>query len=83
MQEKSNKNFIYSDMDKQRSTLLDAYVRKFIALGKIFLIETKIGGMDPTKVDMTALWSELDQIYTEIGKFIDYNDPKVKINSFL
>lgn len=66
-------------MDKQKATLLDAYVRKFIALGKIFLIETKIAGKDPTKVDMTALWGELDLIYTEIGKFIDYNDPKVNI----
>lgn len=60
-------------MERQRTTLLDAYVRKAIALGKTDVIES-------TKTESysrVAVLSEMDQIYLEIGKFIDYYDPKV------
>lgn len=64
-------------MDKQKSTLLDAYVRKVIAIGKIYLIESKQGEADATKKPSATSIEEIDSIYTEIAKFIDYNDPKV------
>lgn len=62
-------------MDKQKSTLLDAYVRKIIALGKLGLLEAKSTTQKDAKQVHTA--DEIDAIYTEVGKFIDYTDPKV------
>lgn len=59
-------------MDKQKSVLLDAYVRKIIALGKIGLIN---GQLDDAELPYTL--DEIDTIYTEVGKFIDYTDSKV------
>lgn len=82
-------------MDKQKSTLLEAYVRKAIALSKIRLIEAFQNKVDDetdtsledgtgttnttassTSIDAESL-DELDNIYTEVGKFIDYADSKV------
>lgn len=64
------------EMDKQKSNLLDAYVRKVIALGKINLTESKQAEIDSTKKP-TAVADDIDAIYTELGKFTDYNDQKV------
>lgn len=66
----------FSEMDKQKATLLDAYVRKVIALGKINLIEAKLYEADPTKKSTVNL-DDIDAIFVEVGKFIDTNDPKV------
>lgn len=66
-------------MDKQKSNLLDAYVRKVIALGKINLTELKQAEIDPNKKP-TAVADDIDAIYTELGKFTDYNDQKVNKN---
>lgn len=63
-------------MEKQKATLLDAYVRKVIALGKIYLIELKLGEADPSKRPSINL-EDIDTIFLEVGKFIDSNDPKV------
>lgn len=63
-------------MEKQKATLLDAYVRKVIALGKIHLIESKLGETDPSKRPSVTL-EDIDTIFLEVGKFIDTNDPKV------
>lgn len=63
-----------SEMDKQKSTLLDAYVRKMIALGKLGLNEAQSTSQKDVKQTYT---DEIDAIYTEVGKFIDYTDPKV------
>lgn len=67
---------VISDMDKQKTNLLDAYVRKAIALGKINMIESKQSEADPA-MKPTAVVDDIDAIYTEVGKFIDYFDQKV------
>lgn len=67
------------DMDKQKNNLLDAYVRKTIALGKINLIESKQSEIDSPKKP-TAVADDIDAIYAEVGKFTDYTDQKVKLN---
>lgn len=64
-------------MDKQKTTLLDAYVRKFIAIGKLHTIAVKLNETEATKSDETIPWTELDSIYTDLGRFIEYNDQKV------
>lgn len=69
---------IYSEMDKQKGTLIDAYVRKIIALGKIGLIENHQSKKEP-KLPYTL--DDIDTIYTEVGKFIDYTDSKVNPES--
>lgn len=63
-------------MDKQKNNLLDAYVRKVIALGKINTIEAKQIEADSTK-KLTAVADDIDAIFTEVGKFTDYYDQKV------
>lgn len=63
-------------MDKQKNNLLDAYVRKAIALGKINLIESKQSEIESPKKP-TAVGDDIDAIFTEVGKFSDYNDQKV------
>lgn len=62
-------------MDKQKSTLCEAYVRKIIALGKLGLLEAQTVTAKDAKQVYTA--DEIDTLYTEVGKFIDYTDPKV------
>lgn len=57
-------------MEKQKSLLLDAYVRKAIALGKLGLIAEK-------DVKLPSTTDEIDALYAESGKFIDPTDPKV------
>lgn len=63
-----------SEMDKQKSTLLDAYVRKAIALGKLVIIDQlqnnqKISGI----VNVDAF----NEIHTQASMFIDCTDLKV------
>lgn len=62
-------------MDKQKSTLLDAYLRKIVAIGKLGLLEAQSAAQREVKQLYSA--DEVDGIYTEAGKFSDYNDPKV------
>lgn len=62
-------------MDKQKSTLLDAYLRKIVAIGKLGLLEAQSAAQREVKQLYSA--DEIDGIYTEAGKFSDYNDPKV------
>lgn len=64
-------------MDKQKSNLLDAYVRKAIALGKINTIDAKQSEIDSTK-KITPVADDIDAIFTEVGKFTDYFDQKVE-----
>lgn len=66
-------------MEKQKATLLDAYVRKVIALGKIHLMESKLGETDPLK-KLSINLEDIDTLFLEVGKFIDTNDPKVSSN---
>lgn len=69
-------------MDKQKTNLLDAYVRKVIALGKINTIEAKQSEVEPTK-KVTAIADDIDAIFIEVGKFTDYYDQKVDFFSTL
>lgn len=64
-------------MDKQKFTLLEAYVKKAVALSKLQLIETFQSADESTNHSL----DELNNIYTEVGKFIDYCDAKVGIIS--
>lgn len=63
-------------MDKQKTNLLDAYVRKAIALGKINMIESKQSEID-SNVKITPVTEDIDAIFIEVGKFIEYTDQKV------
>lgn len=63
------------NMDKQKSTLLEAYVKKAIALSKLRLIETFQN--KETAGAAVGTLDALDVVYTEVGKFIDYADGKV------
>lgn len=74
-------------MDKEKATLLEAYVRKAIALSKIRLIEVFQVKGSPVKSDAskeelnipskTDTLDELDDIFENVGKFIDCTDSKV------
>jgi hypothetical protein len=68
-------------MDKQKQTLLDAYVRKIIALSKLQIIDGK-NKVDDNEASSASL-EEFDSIHTDVGKFTDYNDSKVMLCSFL
>ncbi|XP_037050800.1 tripeptidyl-peptidase 2 isoform X2 [Bradysia coprophila] len=66
---------IKTNMDKQKFTLLEAYVKKSVALSKLQLIETFQSADESTNHSL----DELNNIYTEVGKFIDYYDAKVQL----
>lgn len=61
-------------MDKQKFVLLDAYTKKAVAISKLFLIES-VSNKDASIV---SILDDIDKIYSEVGKFIDYTDTKVK-----
>lgn len=64
-------------MDKQKFTLLDAYVKKIIALGKLSLIEIH---QNKSYAQLPYTLDEIDtEIYAEVGKFSDYTDSKVRL----
>lgn len=64
-------------MEKQKTLLLDAFIKRTISLTKICLID-RVLGKNPSEADLIE---ELDKNYTEIGKFIDYSDLKVTLFS--
>lgn len=68
---------IKTEMDKQKIALLDAYVRKFIALGKLHLIAVRLNKTEVSRSEDVIPWTELDGLYAELGKFIEYHDLKV------
>ncbi|KAJ6642678.1 Tripeptidyl-peptidase 2 [Pseudolycoriella hygida] len=63
------------NMDKQKFTLLEAYVKKTVALSKLQLIKA----FQDAEVNNDNSLDELNNIYTEVGKFIDYFDAKVQL----
>lgn len=61
-------------MDKQKNLLMEAFVRKGVAISKVYVID-KIQSKEFNKE--TELLDELEGIYMEIGKFIDLSDLKI------
>lgn len=61
-------------MDKQKTTLLEAYVKKIIALGKLGIIEVH---QNKKEAQLPYTLEEINELYTEVGKFVDYTDSKV------
>uniref|UniRef100_A0A7G3B1B0 Putative tripeptidyl-peptidase 2 n=1 Tax=Lutzomyia longipalpis TaxID=7200 RepID=A0A7G3B1B0_LUTLO len=60
---------IKASMDKQKGTLLEAYTKKIIAMGKLHLLTI-------TGVDLDEVLNEADEVFTGIAKFGDVNDSK-------
>lgn len=69
---------IKTDMDKQKANLLEAYVRKAIALGKINAIETYQHDLDSAK-KVTSVADDIDAIFNDSAKLTDCYDQKVKM----
>lgn len=68
---------IKTDMDKQKANLLEAYVRKAIALGKINAIESYRHELDSAK-KVTSVSDDVNTIFNDACKLIDCNDQKVQ-----
>lgn len=64
---------IKQQMDKQKSQLLEAYMKKTIAMGKLIMIKN----LEQEPTQEAQVDDELDNILIEVMKFIDFNDPKV------
>ncbi|CRK95491.1 CLUMA_CG008960, isoform A [Clunio marinus] len=62
---------IKQQMDKQKQQILEAFVKKATAMGKLLAIQNvkNISAEQPTSDD-------LDNLLIEMGKFIDFNDIK-------
>ncbi|XP_053683189.1 tripeptidyl-peptidase 2 [Sabethes cyaneus] len=72
---------IKTQMDKQKQQLLEASQKKLIALCKLRIIKTIVDTNEvPGEPDAEKL-EEIDQIFGDVGKFIDYNDSKVLLVS--
>ncbi|XP_058054982.1 tripeptidyl-peptidase 2 isoform X1 [Anopheles bellator] len=73
-----NASKIKIQMDKQKQLLLDACQRKFIALCKLNEIQKLFDAQDPSQPNYEE---ELEQLYGDVGKFIEYIDSKVLLLS--
>ncbi|KAG5677346.1 hypothetical protein PVAND_007111 [Polypedilum vanderplanki] len=60
---------IKQQMDKQKLQLLEAYVKKSVAIGKLAMIKS-------LEQDISETDEDLDNLLIEIMKFVDINDPK-------
>lgn len=63
-------------MDKQRAVLIEAMVRKAVALGKLRCLENVNAGSTDDQ-----LREEMHKLYLDLGKFADYVDLKVRQRS--
>ncbi|XP_063705475.1 tripeptidyl-peptidase 2 [Culicoides brevitarsis] len=72
---------IKSQMDKQKQTFIDALIRKIVASTKLQILAqlNEVGGdEDLLNLDFAESYvAETQNLYTELGKFVDYNDQKV------
>ncbi|XP_055535925.1 tripeptidyl-peptidase 2 [Wyeomyia smithii] len=71
---------IKTQMDKQKQQLLEAAQKKLIALCKLRVIKSVVDSNEVGEPDADKL-DEIDQIFGDVGKFIDYNDSKVLLTS--
>lgn len=62
---------IKQQMDKQKQQLLEAFMKKVIVTGKLLVIQ----GQQQETVEVT---DDLDCLITEVLKFVDFNDTKVR-----
>lgn len=63
-------------MDKQKQQLLEAAQKKLIALCKLRLIKAVVDSNEVGDAEVDQL-TEIEQIFNDVGKFIDYSDAKV------
>lgn len=68
---------IKQQMDKQKSQLLEAYMKKIIAMGKLALIRS-LEQAETNEISTSGNDDDVDNILVEVMKFIDFNDPKVR-----
>lgn len=72
-------------MDKQKQTLIDAFVRKIIAATKLQILVQMNDVIEEFGIpdfDQTFI-TDIQNLYTDLGKFIDLNDQKVRDFFFL
>ncbi|KAL1392834.1 hypothetical protein pipiens_012189 [Culex pipiens pipiens] len=67
---------IKTQMDKQKQQLLEAAQKKLIALCKLRLIKAVVDSNEVGDAEVDQL-TEIEQIFNDVGKFIDYSDAKV------
>lgn len=68
-------------MDKQKQQLLDATQKKLIALSKLRVIKAVVDSNEVSGDDGVDQLENIEQLFSDIGKFIDYNDTKVLLSS--
>lgn len=67
---------IKTQMDKQKQQLLEAAQKKLIALCKLRIIKSVVDSNEVGDAGVDQL-EEIEQIFSDVGKFTDYNDSKV------
>ncbi|XP_055608253.1 tripeptidyl-peptidase 2 isoform X1 [Uranotaenia lowii] len=80
---RSNAAKIKTQMDKQKQQLLDASQKKLIALSKLRTIKATVEANEVVGDASLATeqLEEIEQIFNDVGKFIDYTDSKVLLLS--
>lgn len=68
---------IKQQMEKQKQQLLEAYIKKAVAIGKLLVIQNL---QQVTGESMNA--DELDNLMADMMKYVDFNDPKVSLLLF-
>lgn len=63
---------IKQQMDKQKQQLLEAYLKKAVVTGKLLMMQ----GLQQETTEVQSV-EELDNLVSEIMKFVDFNDVKV------
>lgn len=67
---------VFSTMDRQRIVLVDALCRKGIALCRLYLMQQL-----SSDAENTVELETISNVWLNLLKFIDVNDPKVSLTS--
>lgn len=68
---------IKQQMDKQKQQLMEAFVKKSVASGKLSLLQSnQVESSEAQNAD------EIEALLTDMMKFVDFNDTKVKFRRF-